>query len=126
MKHEVLHTDKAPAAIGPYSQGIKAGNMYFFSGQIPVNPETGEIVEGGVQEQAKQSLKNVKAVLENAGLGLENVVKTTVFIQNMGDFGAINEIYADVFGENKPARSCVEVAKIPKDALLEIEVIAIG
>lgn len=120
---KVISTDKAPAAIGPYSQAIEANGMVFASGQIPVNPATGEIPEG-VEAQAKQAFSNLKALLEAAGTSIENVVKTTVFIKNMNDFGAINQIYAEYFTGTYPARSCVEVARLPKDVLLEIEAIA--
>lgn len=113
-------TNNAPAAIGPYSQAITVGNLLFTSGQIPINPETGEIPEG-VEAQAKQALTNVKNLIEAAGGSIDNVVKTTVFIKNMDDFGKINEIYAQFFTEPYPARSCVEVAKLPKDVLLEVE-----
>lgn len=116
-------TKEAPAAIGPYSQGIVVGDMVFTSGQIPINPATGEIPTG-VQAQAQQALKNVAKVLEAAGTSMEKVIKTTVFIQNMDDFAAINEIYATFFKEPYPARSCVEVAKLPKGVLLEIEAVA--
>lgn len=121
---EIVNTSKAPAAIGPYSQAIKVGNFLFTSGQIPLVPETGKIVEGDVRAQTRQSLKNVKAILEEAGTSLENVVKTTVFIKNMDDFGKINEVYGEFFTEKQPARSCVEVARLPKDVQVEIEVIA--
>lgn len=120
---KAISTDKAPAAIGPYSQAIEANGMVFASGQIPVNPATGEIPEG-VEAQAKQAFSNLKALLEAAGTSIENVVKTTVFIKNMNDFGAINQIYAEYFTGTYPARSCVEVARLPKDVLLEIEAIA--
>ncbi len=116
-------TKEAPAAIGPYSQGITVGEMVFTSGQIPINPATGEIPTG-VQAQAEQALKNVSKVLEAAGASMDKVVKTTVFIQNMDDFAAINEIYAKFFTEPYPVRSCVEVAKLPKGVLLEVEAIA--
>lgn len=115
-------TNNAPAAIGPYSQAITVGNMLFTSGQIPINPATGEIPEG-VEEQARQALANVKNLIEAAGGKIDNTVKTTVFIKNMDDFGKINEIYAKYFTEPYPARSCVEVARLPKDVLLEIEAI---
>lgn len=115
-------TNNAPAAIGPYSQAITVGNMLFTSGQIPINPATGEIPEG-VEEQAQQALANVKNLIEAAGGKIDNTVKTTVFIKNMDDFGKINEIYAKYFTEPYPARSCVEVARLPKDVLLEIEAI---
>ena len=126
MKHQVIHTDNAPAAIGPYSQAIKAGNMLFVSGQVPFVPETMEIVEGDVQAQTRQSLTNVQAILKEAGADFSDVVKTTVFIKDMNEFAQINEVYAELFGENKPARACVEVARLPKDVKVEIEVIAIG
>lgn len=126
MKHQIIHTDNAPKAIGPYSQAVKAGNMLFVSGQVPFVPETMEIVEGDVQAQTAQSLKNVQAILAQAGLDFSHVVKSTVFIKDMNEFAAINEVYAQYFGENKPARACVEVARLPKDVKVEIEVIAIG
>lgn len=125
MKHEIIHTDKAPKAIGPYSQAVKAGNMLFVSGQVPFVPETMEIIEGDVKSQTAQSLKNVQAILEQAGLDFSHVVKSTVFIKDMNEFAQINEVYAEFFGENKPARACVEVARLPKDVKVEIEVIAV-
>lgn len=125
MNKQIIHTEKAPAAIGPYSQGIKAGNLLFISGQVPFNPETMEIVEGGVEAQTARVLENLKAILAEAGASFENVVKTTVFIKDMNEFGAINEIYANYFGENKPARACVEVARLPRDVRVEIEAIAV-
>lgn len=125
MKHEIIHTDKAPKAIGPYSQAVKAGNMLFVSGQVPFVPETMEIVEGDVKAQTAQSLKNLQAILEQAGLDFSHVVKSTVFIKDMNEFAQINEVYAEFFGENKPARACVEVARLPKDVKVEIEVIAV-
>ena len=125
MKHQVIHTDKAPKAIGPYSQAVKAGNMLFVSGQVPFVPETMEIVEGDVKAQTAQSLKNVQAILAEAGLDFSHVVKSTVFIKDMNEFASINEVYAEYFGENKPARACVEVARLPKDVKVEIEVIAV-
>lgn len=125
MKHEVIHTNDAPAALGPYSQAIKAGNLLFVSGQVPLVPETMEVVEGDVQAQTAQSLKNLKAILAESGADFSNVVKTTVFIKDMNEFGAINEVYAEYFRENKPARACVEVARLPKDVKVEIEVIAV-
>ena len=120
----VISTDKAPAAIGPYSQAIEVNGMVYTSGQIPVNPATGEIPEG-VEAQAKQAFSNIAALLAEAGSSIEKVVKTTVFIKNMEDFGKINAIYAYYFTGTFPARSCVEVARLPKDVLLEIEAIAI-
>lgn len=121
---EIISTTKAPAAIGPYSQAVKLGNMIYTSGMIPLVPETMQIVEGGVQEQAKQVLDNLKALLESAGSSLDKVVKTTVFIKDMNDFPKINEIYAAYFVSQQPARSTVEVARLPKDVLVEIEAIA--
>lgn len=123
MKH-VISTNQAPAAIGPYSQAIEVNGMVYTSGQIPINPENGEIPEG-IKAQAEQVMKNVKNLLEAAGTNIENVVKTTVFIKDMNDFSVINEIYAGYFKENCPARSCVEVARLPKDVLMEMEAIAI-
>ena len=125
MAYEVIHTDNAPAAIGPYSQAIKAGNLLFVSGQVPFVPATGEIVEGDVKAQTAQSLKNLQAILKEAGADFSNVVKTTVFIKDMNEFAQVNEVYAEYFGENKPARACVEVARLPKDVKVEIELIAV-
>ncbi len=123
MTLKPIHTEKAPGAIWPYSQAIQVGELVSSSGQLPVNPETGAISED-VKEQAKQSLENVKAILEEAGTSMDKVFKTTVFIKEMNDFAAINEVYGEFFAEPFPARSCVEVARLPKDAKVEIEVIA--
>ncbi len=120
----IVKTDRAPGAIGPYSQGVDVGNMIFFSGQIPLNPQTGEMPEG-IEAQAKQALENVKGLLESQGLDFSNVVKTTVFLDSMDDFNTVNEIYAQYFVEPYPARSAVEVGKLPKGALVEVEVIAV-
>lgn len=120
---KVIHTDKAPAAIGPYSQAIVLQNVLFTSGQIPVNPATGEIAGTTIEEQAEQVMKNLDAVLKEAGTGFENAVKTTCFLADMGDFAAFNEVYAKYF-VNKPARSCVAVKTLPKNVLCEVEVIA--
>ncbi len=120
----VIQTDRAPAAIGPYSQAITAGGMVYTSGVIPVVPETGEIPEGSAA-QAKQALTNLSHLLEAAGSGMDQVVKTTVFIKEMNDFGAINEVYQGFFSAPYPARSCVEVARLPKDVMLEIEAVAL-
>lgn len=125
MKHQVISTENAPKAIGPYSQAIKAGNMLFVSGQVPFDPKSMEVVEGDVKAQTAQSLENLKAILKEAGSSFEDVVKTTVFIKDMNDFGAINEVYAQYFGDNKPARACVEVARLPRDVKVEIELIAV-
>ncbi|KXG75193.1 2-iminobutanoate/2-iminopropanoate deaminase [Fervidicola ferrireducens] len=121
---KVIKTDMAPKAIGPYSQAVMVGDFLFASGQIAINPATGEIVEGGIEAQTRQVMENVKNILQAAGMDFSNVVKTTVFITNMDDFGKVNEIYATYFGENPPARSCVEVSRLPKGALIEVEVIA--
>ena len=121
----VIQTNNAPQAIGPYSQGILAGDTLYVSGQIPVIPATGAIVSDKVEEQARQVMENVKAVVEAAGLTLDNEVKTSVFIKNMDDFGTINAVYSEYFKENCPARACVEVARLPKDVLLEMEAIAV-
>ena len=119
-----ISTDKAPAAIGPYSQGIVLGNIFFASGQIPIDPATGEIHGTTIEEQAEQVMKNLAAVLAEAGTSQENVIKTTCFLKDMGDFGAFNEVYGTFFTE-KPARSCVAVKTLPKDVLCEVEVIAV-
>ena len=121
---KVVHTQAAPQAIGPYSQAIAANGLLFVSGQIPVNPVDGSI-DTDVKKQTEQSLANVKAILAAEGKTVADVVKTTVFIKNMNDFAAVNEVYGSVFNENPPARSCVEVARLPKDVLVEIEVIAV-
>jgi 2-iminobutanoate/2-iminopropanoate deaminase len=121
---KIISTDKAPAAIGPYSQAIEVNGMVYTSGVIPVNPQTGEIPEGTVA-QATQALANLKNLLEAAGSSMEQVIKTTVFIKEMDEFGTINGIYKEFFTSDFPARSCVEVARLPKDVLLEIEAIAI-
>lgn len=124
MEKSIINTQKAPAAIGPYSQGVKVGNFVFTSGQLPVNPATGELVKGDVQKEARQCLENLKAVFEEAGSSLDDAVKITVFIKDMNQFGKINEVYAEFFPQDKPARSCVEVARLPKDANVEIEGVA--
>ena len=121
---KVISTKKAPAAIGPYSQAIQVGNLVYTSGQIPIDPETGVFAEGGIKEQTRQSLTNVKAILEEAGLSMSNVVKTTVFMADMGDFADMNTVYAEFFSEPYPARSAVAVKTLPKGALVEIEVVA--
>lgn len=121
---KVISTANAPQAIGPYSQAIEAGGFVFVSGQIPLIPATGELVEGSVEVQTARVLENLKAILEAAGSSLENVVKTTVYITNMDDFTKVNGIYGQYFQENPPARVCVEVGKLPKGALVEIDVIA--
>ena len=122
---KVINTTKAPAAIGPYSQAIEVNGTLYVSGQIPFVPETMTVVSEDVKEQTKQSLENVKAILEEAGYSLSDVVKAGVFIKDMNDFSAINEVYAEYLGEVKPARACVEVARLPRDVKVEIEVIAV-
>jgi 2-iminobutanoate/2-iminopropanoate deaminase len=119
-----VHTDLAPAAIGPYSQGILVNNLFYSSGQIPLKAD-GTLVTGDVKKQTKQVFQNLEAVLTAAGASFETVVKATVFIANMDDFAAVNEVYGEYFSAHKPARSCVEVSRLPKDALVEIEVVAL-
>ena len=121
---KVIHTPNAPAAVGPYSQAIYCGDLVFCSGQIPLVPATGEVVEGGIEAQTRQIFANIQAVLAEAGLTLANVVKTTVFMTDLGQFGVFNGIYGEYFPENPPARSCVEISKLPKGVSVEIEVIA--
>jgi 2-iminobutanoate/2-iminopropanoate deaminase len=123
---EIIKTERAPAAIGPYSQAVRAGGFIFASGQIPLDPETGQFVEGGVAEQTEQVMRNLTAVLKAAGTGLESVVKTTVFLADMNDFATMNEVYGRYFKENPPARATVEAARLPRDARVEIEVIALA
>ena len=122
---ETISTENAPGAIGPYSQAVKTGDMVFCSGQIPIDPETGEFVSGGVGEQTEQVLRNLSAVLNAAGTSLDDVVKTTVFLADMNDFTAMNEIYTKYFDENKPARATVQAARLPRDARVEIDCIAV-
>ena len=122
---EIVSTENAPGAIGPYSQAVKTGNMVFCSGQIPIDPATGEFVSNDIAEQTEQVLKNLSAVLEAAGTNLGNVVKTTVFLADMNDFAVFNEVYAKYFSDNKPARATVQAARLPRDARVEIECIAV-
>ena len=121
---EIISTSNAPSAIGPYSQAVKAGNLLFISGQIPLDPATGEVVEGDITVQTRRVLDNVKAILTEAGADFSNVVKTTVFLKDMNDFVPMNRVYAEYYPENCPARSAVQVAKLPKDVSVEIETIA--
>ena len=121
---KAIHSDKAPQAVGPYSQAIVAGNLVFASGQLPIDPATGQFAEGGIAEQTRQSLTNVSQVLAAAGTDLAHVVKTTVFLSDMANFGAMNEVYATFFNQPYPARSAVAVKTLPKDAMVEIEVVA--
>ena len=120
---KIIETKNAPAAIGPYSQGVLVGDLVYTSGQIPLVPESGILADGGIEEQTKQAIQNLSAVLEGAGSGLEKVIKTTCFLQSMGDFAAFNAVYEKYF-TSRPARSCVEVSALPKGALVEIEAIA--
>jgi 2-iminobutanoate/2-iminopropanoate deaminase len=124
MKLKTLSTDKAPAAIGPYSQAVQHGNMLFCSGQIPLDPATGEVVAGGITEQAEQVMKNIAAMLTAAGAGFDDVIKTTIYLVDMADFGAVNEVYGRCFQAHKPARSTVAVQALPRGVMLEIEVLA--
>ncbi len=125
MAKKIISTDKAPAAIGPYSQAIQSGNFLYTSGQIALDPSSSEVVTGGIQAQAKQVLENLKAVLAAGGASLDKVVKTTCFLNDMNDFVPFNEVYQTYFSENPPARSCVAVERLPKDVLVEIEAIAV-
>ena len=126
MHKEVTNTPNAPKAIGPYEQAIKIGEFVYASGQIPLDPKTGNIVEGDIRIQTRQVLENLKAVLEASGSSLERVIKTTVFLKNITDFGAMNEVYAEYLGATKPARSTVAVANLPREALVEIDLIALA
>ena len=126
MNMKVIATEKAPAAVGPYSQGIKAGDFLYTSGQLPIDPATGQLVQDDIQTATRVALNNVKAVLEEGGASLDTVVKVTVFVKDMNNFGAINEVYAEYFTDHKPARSLVEVARLPKDGVIEIEAVAIA
>lgn len=124
---EIIATEKAPKAIGPYSQGIKAAGLVFTSGQLPIDVATGEFAKGGIAEQTRQSILNVKAILEKAGSSLDKVIKSTVFLSDMNNFAEMNKVYSELFGTEKhPTRSAVQVARLPKDALVEIEVVALA
>jgi len=125
LKKEIISTDQAPGAIGPYSQAVKIGEMVFVSGQIPIDPLSGNLIEGDIKAQTRQVLKNVSAVLSAAGTSLDSVVKTTVFITDMNDFALMNEVYAEFFTSMPPARACVEVSRLPKDVLVEVEAVAV-
>ena len=125
MEKQIINTTNAPAAIGPYSQAVKVGNLLYTSGQLPINSATGEFITDDIKRATAQSLDNVKAILTEAGTTLDKVVKTLVFLKDMNDFADMNEVYAKYFSTNPPARSCVQAGKLPKDALIEIEVIAI-
>jgi len=122
---QIISTDRAPRAIGPYSQAVSSGNLVFASGQIPIDPATGEFVAGGIAEQTEQVMRNLRAVFEAAGVELSQVIKTTVFLADMDEFSAMNEIYGRFFGENPPARATVQAARLPRDARVEIDAIAL-
>lgn len=124
MKHQVVTTSAAPAAVGPYSQAVWAGDFLFCSGQIPLDPATGQMVSGGIEEQTQRVLENLAAILQSQGLSLANVIKTTVFLRDLSQFAAMNNVYARYFPNNPPARSTVQVARLPRDAQIEIEAIA--
>jgi len=126
MTVRMIQTEKAPKAIGPYSQAVQAGNLIFISGQIPIDPKSGDVslFNGNAAEQARLVMKNLKGILESQGLTFENVVKTTIFLTNLEDFGKVNEVYASFFNDYKPARACVQVARLPKDVGVEIEAVA--
>src|SRR5215212_5746960 len=126
IMREIIKTESAPAAIGPYSQAVRAGGFVFASGQIPLDPKTGEFVPGGIAEQTEQVMRNLSAVLEAAGIGLESVVKTTVFLADMNDFASMNEVYGRYFKENPPARATLQAARLPRDARVEIEAVALA
>jgi 2-iminobutanoate/2-iminopropanoate deaminase len=126
LKREIIATQKAPAAVGPYSQGVKVNDFIFTAGQIPLNPETGKLVEGGIEEQTRQVMENLANVLEAAGTGLDQVVKTTIFTTDLADFAAINQVYGSFFTGDPPARSTVQVAALPLGARVEIEVVAVA
>ena len=123
---DIISTDRAPQALGPYSQAIRANGFIFCSGQIPIDPAAGAVVATTVEDQTRQAITNLRQVLEAVGSGLDKVVKTTVFISDMNDFAAVNGVYAELFGETKPARSCVQAARLPKDVKIEIEAIAVA
>ena len=126
MEKLIINTNNAPAALGPYSQAVKVGNLLYTSGQLAINVVTGELINDDIKKATRQSLDNVKAILEEAGTSMDKVVKTLVFLKDISDFDLMNEVYSQYFSINPPARSCVQVAKLPKDALVEIEVIAIA
>lgn len=125
MKKKIVTTDKAPAALGPYSAAVKAGHYVFTAGQLGIDPSSGNFIDGGIEAQTRQALENLKAILEAAGTKMSKVIKTTVFLLDMNDFGAMNEIYGEYFTKKYPARSAVQVARLPKDGLVEIEAVAL-
>ena len=126
MSREIISTDQAPAAIGPYSQAVKTNGLVFVSGQLPINPATGELVSGDIRAETRQTMTNVGAILSAAGSAFDRIIKTTLFISDMEQFAVINEVYAEFFAGNPPARACVEVARLPKDARVEVEAVAVA
>jgi 2-iminobutanoate/2-iminopropanoate deaminase len=124
MPREIVRTDRAPVAVGAYSQAVRAGDFVFVSGQIPLNPETGEVVFADIKEQTERVLVNIRNILQEAGMGLEDVVRTTVYLELMDDLSRVNEVYGRFFGDEPPARAAVEVARLPKDVAIEIEAVA--
>lgn len=124
MEKEIILSEKAPTAIGPYSPALKVGNLIFASGQVPIDPKTGKMIEGDIEAKTRRALENLKAVLKPYSIGLENVVKATIFLKDMNNFARVNKVYGEYFKEEFPARSCVEVSRLPKDAEIEIEAIA--
>ncbi len=125
MAPEIIFTEHAPKAIGPYSQAVKANGFVYVSGQIPINPETGDLVKSGIQDEVNQVMKNLKAIIETSGSNLSKVLKTTIYLKDMNDFDAVNKVYGEYFTEHKPARACVQVAKLPKDVSVEIDAVCI-
>lgn len=125
MKKKVIQTDKAPKAIGPYSQAMQAGNLLFLSGQIPIDPKSGELIGGDIRQQTQRALENIKGLLESQGLRMEDVIKVTIFLKDMGNFNQMNEVYATYFSSSPPARSTVEIGRLPRNAEIEIEAIAL-
>lgn len=125
MTYKMINTEKAPKAIGPYSQGVMAGNMLFISGQLPIDPETMELVGGSIENQTKKVMENIEAILKEVGATFNDIVKTTIFLTDLGNFAEVNKAYGEYFNTNKPARACIEVSKLPKDAEIEIEAIVI-
>ncbi|MCW5824108.1 MAG: RidA family protein [Cyanobacteria bacterium TGS_CYA1] len=125
MAPEIIFTEHAPKAIGPYSQAVKANGFVYVSGQIPINPETGDLVKSGIQDEVNQVMKNLKAIVEKSGSSLSKVLKTTIYLKDMNDFDAVNKVYGEYFTDHKPARACVQVAKLPKDVSVEIDAVCI-
>lgn len=125
MAPNIIFTENAPKAIGPYSQAVKANGFVYVSGQIPINPESGDLVKSGIQDEVHQVMKNLKAIVEKSGSSLSKVLKTTIYLKDMNDFDAVNKVYGEYFTEHKPARACVQVAKLPKDVSVEIDAVCI-